>query len=203
MKKISFFLVSILLLNSCQNKQKVFLGFQLMDSRENYNKHENEIKDVNFENAHISTYYYNCGSEASDRVKFQLLPSFYNDNLVELRLSGNVSSFFKPQNFFIDNILNDYKSQYGNPTSISKSDYVYFKSLNTFDGRLLSYSSKGIVYEWVKDNYSIIIQHEIITDKSKEKDFLDSKSINIIYEINEDIIKKENEVGRENTKNAL
>ena len=47
MKKISFFLVSILLLNSCQNNQKVFLGFQLMDSRENYNKHENEIKDVN------------------------------------------------------------------------------------------------------------------------------------------------------------
>jgi hypothetical protein len=203
MKKILFFLVSFLLFISCQNKQKVFLGFQLLDSRENYYKHGNEIEDVDFENSLISTYNYNCGSEASDRVKFQLLPSFYNDNLVELRLSGNVSSFFKPQSFFIDNILNDYKSQYGNPTSVSKSDYVYFKSLNTFDGRLLSYSSKGIVYEWVKNDYKIIIQHEIITENSKEKDILDSKSINIIYEINQDVIIKENEVRRENTKNAL
>lgn len=164
-------MVSILLLNSCQNKQKIFLGFQLMDSRKNYSKHENEIKDVNFENAYISTYNYNCGIDALDRVEFQLLPSFYNENLVELRLSGYVSSFFKPQSFFIDNILNDYKSQYGNPTSVSTSDYVYFKSLNAFDGRLLSFSSKGIVYKWVKDNYSIIIQHEIITKSQKKKIF--------------------------------
>jgi hypothetical protein len=201
MKRI-YLLFIIILLNSCTNKPTIFLGYKLSDSSENFYKHNFEIKDNNFISGYINSYNYICGSEVSERVSFHILPTFYQDKLIELRLTGNVSSFFKPKSFYIERIIEDYKSQYGKPTKTYNSDYVYFKSVNTNDGKILSYDSPGIIYKWNRGNYSIIIQHEIISNDTKETELLPD-SIEIIYKLNEDLSEKENEVQREKTKNAI
>lgn len=201
MKRI-FVILIITILTSCSNKPNIFLGYKLFDSSENFYKHNFEIKDANFISGYINSYNYVCGNEISEKVNFKILPTFNQNKLIELRLNGNVSSFFKPKSFYIERIIEDYKLQYGKPTKTYNSDYVYFNSVNTNDGKISSYNSPGIVYEWNLGDYTIIIQHEIITNDTKETELLPN-NVEIIYKANDDLTENENKVGREKTRNAI
>lgn len=156
-------LLAILVLQSCtEDKPKVFLGFKLLDTEDNFNTH---IEQLNKEEKLIGGKYgFKCGQGTP--IVFDIFPHFAGKLLAELTLSAgglfnsqdSVENVSISPNHYSDCILSAYREKYGPEQQIDTLQQMSFKWRDPKDLRVKNNYYDGVAHIWQLRGYVVKLQ---------------------------------------------
>ena len=190
MKKV-LLLACMSCLMGCKPKPTIFLGFKLLSSEKDYYDHYSELVKEKKINGMYKTYCMECGTNYktydSRQVSFDIKPSFSEDQLNDLVLSGSImgqTNEVKDSGstyYLVDSdevartfqcILETYLNKYGKPTdTIGDKDNKY--NISGING-----ADTG--YRWQQNGYSVMLR---FPETLFKKDYTHYNETYVLYNI--------------------